>query len=258
MREVDRDELLADSQDPLLRHHLEPDLVECAWVAEPNGTTGSAGGTAYVVRHGVSWPDAPDGVRAALASGPPALLEGLLAEVAAQWPDPWRVVVEASAEPHLPAGWVPEPAHRWGWMLTDREPSAAQPDGHGGVEVVEVDDPDDVTALGAVAGRATMVRPDDPSVAWYGVRDATGDLVALGGLTRRASGAGHLRGIVTAPAHRGRGLATAVTAHLTRRALAGGGPAVLGVFDDNGRAIGVYERLGFRRLHSFVAGHPRR
>ena len=53
-------------------------------------------------------------------------------------------------------------------------------------------------------------------------------------------------GIFTVPSARGRGVGLAVTAAVTRAALASGARAALFVREDNGPARRVYDRLGFR------------
>jgi ribosomal protein S18 acetylase RimI-like enzyme len=77
----------------------------------------------------------------------------------------------------------------------------------------------------------------------------------VGALVRQGDGTGHLRGITTLAAHRGRGLGAAVTAALTTRALAAGsGLATLGVYTDNEVAVRLYRRLNYEVVHTFVAG----
>ena len=102
------------------------------------------------------------------------------------------------------------------------------------------------------------VRADDPEVlAWGGVVDGgmpgsngSGDLVAIGALVRRPSGAAYLASIATAEQARGRGLGSAVTAYLTRRAFASGAPdCILAHYHPNESARRIYLRLGYRTTH---------
>jgi ribosomal protein S18 acetylase RimI-like enzyme len=55
-----------------------------------------------------------------------------------------------------------------------------------------------------------------------------------------------LSGIAVEPALRGRGLGRAVTAELTRRAVARHGLCTLGMFSSNTVARRLYRRLGYR------------
>ena len=57
------------------------------------------------------------------------------------------------------------------------------------------------------------------------------------------------------PAVRGRRLGTTLSAALTRHALQhGSGVATLGVYVDNLPAVRIYERLGYRVVHTFTSG----
>ena len=76
----------------------------------------------------------------------------------------------------------------------------------------------------------------------------------MGALYRDPSGAGHLRSVSTHPDAAGRGLGTAVSAALTRAALAVSGTATRGVYVDNAPALAVYDRLGFRTVVTFRSG----
>ena len=77
-------------------------------------------------------------------------------------------------------------------------------------------------------------------------------LVAAGALNRQHDGTGQLRGITVLPSEERRGLGRLVSTALTRRALAGAsGTASLGVYTDNAPAIRLYERLGYRTVHTF-------
>nr|WP_281373086.1 GNAT family N-acetyltransferase [Kineococcus aurantiacus] len=67
-------------------------------------------------------------------------------------------------------------------------------------------------------------------------------------------GRGALFGLVVHPAHRSRGLGTALVRALEERARARGARgAVLEVEVDNPRALALYERLGYRRAGTTVA-----
>ncbi|MFD8014827.1 GNAT family N-acetyltransferase [Streptomyces sp. NPDC058955] len=88
---------------------------------------------------------------------------------------------------------------------------------------------DDPTALGLVA-----LPRDRPA-------GLAGGLVASDGVPE-------LRSLWVAPAARGRGLATRLIADVEEWARRSGAPALrLAVLTDNAPAIGLYERLGYRR-----------
>jgi predicted GNAT family acetyltransferase len=73
-------------------------------------------------------------------------------------------------------------------------------------------------------------------------------------VTRPGTGAPHLASIATAPAHRGRGLAAAVTAWLTRRALEHCTTGCsLARLDSARTAHRLYERLGYRTVQEFTS-----
>jgi len=117
------------------------------------------------------------------------------------------------------------------------------------------------------------VRADDPEVlAWGGVADTDtagsgdsaettggGDLVAIGALVRRPSGAAYLASIATAEQARCRGLGSAVTACLTRRAFASGASdCILAHYHPNESARRIYLRLGYRTTHRCTSAAFRR
>lgn len=80
------------------------------------------------------------------------------------------------------------------------------------------------------------------------VGDADGDLLATAQASPAVAGVSRVAGVYTVPAARGRGLAAAVTAAVTRRAF-DTGARHLCLFTDaaNPTSNGVYERLGYRR-----------
>jgi ribosomal protein S18 acetylase RimI-like enzyme len=113
-------------------------------------------------------------------------------------------------------------------------------------EVVPVDDAEAIAKVLAAALPHTSSRPGDRGVrGWYGVYDADGELLACGA-DRSANGVGNLVGIAVRPHAWGQGLGAAVTAAMTARLHAEFGAVLLGVTIGNERAIGLYERLGFR------------
>lgn len=88
-----------------------------------------------------------------------------------------------------------------------------------------------------------------PGQHWVGVRDDAGALVACGVREPGISGYPVLAGITVHPSYRGSGLGLAVTAYLTRAAIAERGVSVLGMYSDNDRARRVYHGLGYGGDH---------
>ncbi|GAA4851785.1 GNAT family N-acetyltransferase [Saccharopolyspora rosea] len=131
----------------------------------------------------------------------------------------------------------------FGWMhLVAEPPTAPAPD----VEWLAPSDEEAVTCLLRKANPRSYVFPDDPGARrWAGVRDADGELLAVGADTWPAPGVRFIAGVATHPDHRGRGLSTSVCAFLTRE-LAREGAVTLMVDADNTAALKVYRRLGFR------------
>ncbi len=81
---------------------------------------------------------------------------------------------------------------------------------------------------------------------WFGVRDDAGELVSLAALLVLA-GAGYVDNVATLPRARGRGMASAVTAHAVGEAATQGVRQVFLVADpDATEVVRMYERLGFR------------
>jgi ribosomal protein S18 acetylase RimI-like enzyme len=112
-------------------------------------------------------------------------------------------------------------------------------------------DETEITDLLDRAHATSTTRPGDTRVrAWYGIRapavsgSQPGRLLACGG-DRSRGGVGFLAGLTVDPAAQGGGLGTSLTAAMTRRLLSAYGCVALGVMADNGRAIAIYERLGF-------------
>jgi predicted GNAT family acetyltransferase len=92
--------------------------------------------------------------------------------------------------------------------------------------------------------------------AFFGVREH-GRLIAAGGthLYSASERVATIGNVYTHSAHRGRGLAAAVTAAVVRTLLARGtGTIALNVKSANAAAIAVYERLGFRFHARFYEG----
>ena len=73
-----------------------------------------------------------------------------------------------------------------------------------------------------------------------------GRLAAMAGQRMRPPGHVELSGVCTHPDYRGEGLATRLSAHVTRAILARGETPFLHAWKDNAGAIALYEKLGYR------------
>ena len=91
---------------------------------------------------------------------------------------------------------------------------------------------------------------------WAGIRDKhSGTLLSIGAQTLRGDRVPYLASIATAPHARGRGYGGAVTAFLTRSALASGHPlCTLAHYHPNPAARSIYLRIGYRTTHQNVSG----
>ena len=233
-------ELLASTADPFVRHHVDPALVRAVWTL----------GDAVVVSGGRGRPGEVTPGPVFTCVGPAADLVPLMAAVATSEPPPWRVTNSIAVDAQVPAGWARPGVHGWHWMLTE-----TCPDESAAADTVVVTDADEIDAVLDVSLADSFARPGAPGIeTWVGVR-REGRLLGVGALMRLPRGAGHLRGIGVLPEARGRGIGTAISAALTRRGIATGpGVCTLGVYTDNPTAIAMYERLGYRTVHTFTSG----
>lgn len=143
----------------------------------------------------------------------------------------------------------------WDWMWTTTDPARVPHES----DLVTLDDTAHAAELIELAAAHSPTGEGDPGTGathlWLGLRDDAGRLVSAGALQFLDSGAPHLAGIVTDTALRGRGLGRAVTAGLTRWAVARHGVCTLGMYSDNPPARAVYLGLGYRTAYAW---HSRR
>ncbi|GII49199.1 hypothetical protein Psi02_56230 [Planotetraspora silvatica] len=135
------------------------------------------------------------------------------------------------------------------WMATtSTTPAAPVRD----VAWLDPDEEPDVADLLKTANPDSYAVPGIPGVRrWAGIRDTTGELLAVAADAWSAPTVGLLAGVATAVQARGRGLGERTCRFVTDELLAEHDRAALMVDDGNPAAIGVYERLGFARR--FVA-----
>jgi GNAT superfamily N-acetyltransferase len=135
----------------------------------------------------------------------------------------------------------------WEWMYAAAAPPRVAAEDR--LVPLAEDDLDDISALLAEANPHTDARPFEHPGQWVGVRDGRGRLVACGVRETNAAGFPVLAGITVQPASRGTGLGVAVTAHLTRAAVADAGVCTLGLYSDNDVARRIYHGLGYTGDH---------
>lgn len=181
------------------------------------------------------------------------LLEGLVGRVAALGTESISIPQEYADQ--LAATFELGSGGEWDWMWTDREPPPAAHEDR----LTVLDDTDDAQELESLATAHSPTGEGDPGTGrtqlWLGIRSAGGELLAAGAMQSLDSGVPHLAGIVTHTDHRGRGLARAVTAGLTRHAVAAHGVCTLGMYSANPPARAIYSGLGY---HTAYAWHSRR
>ena len=156
--------------------------------------------------------------------------------------------LEALVHKHFRVG----PGSDWEWFWTDQAPAPLPAER----ALVTLDNAADAAELGsflADVSPTASARPGDAgNQLWVGARDDGGALVACGALQRTAAGSPHLASIAVRPDRRGEGLGAAVTAWLTRHALASGGVCTLGMYSHNDIARRLYLRLGYRGDHTWA------
>ncbi len=144
------------------------------------------------------------------------------------------------------------PGGDWDWMWTERAPDRL-PAEDALIELDDVRDAEDIVALNAIGSPTAESEPGSGRThLWLGIREH-GELTAAGAIHLTPGGAPHLAGIVVHPDQRGRGLGVAVTAGLTRRAIAEHGVCTLGMYADNDRARDIYDRIGFRVARAWAS-----
>jgi len=186
-----------------------------------------------------------------LVLGPPddaGALVGSMAGAGLHPADLTGVTVQRGSLPavatHLPVA----DGNEWEWMYAVAAPARVAAEDR--LVPLSEDDLPDIAALLAEANPRTDARPFEyPGQHWVGARDDEGRLVACGVRETNVAGFPLLAGITVHPDERGTGLGLAVTAHLTREAIADAGVCTLGMYSDNAVARRVYHGLGYTGDH---------
>jgi GNAT superfamily N-acetyltransferase len=209
--------------------------------------------TAYAVDGAVALPRLTHVRRhVLLVMGAPEPVDRLMAEVVAGGLHAEMTAVTvaraslAAVAAHLPL----TDGNDWEWLCTRSAPPTVAAEAR--LEALSRDDLDDLRSLLEVANPGTDARPfEGPDQHWVGARDETGRLVACGVREPAVSGWPILSGITVHPDARGTGLGLAVTAHLTRAAVADRGVCTLGMYSHNDVARRVYLGLGYGDVHAW-------
>lgn len=192
-------------------------------------------------RHGLLVMGPPDDVDRLLAA---MLADGALAggvgSVTVQ-----RGSLDAVAR-HLPL----DGGNEWEWLCTSAPPPPVATEDR--LVALGREDEPAIQELLALANPGTDARPfEHPGQHWVGVRDGGGALLACGVREPNLAGYPVLSGITVHPAARGTGLGLAVTAGLTRAAVAQAGVCTLGMYSHNDVARRLYTGLGYGQTHAW-------
>jgi hypothetical protein len=188
-----------------------------------------------------------------LVLGPPADVEPLVAAILERGlldPEVRSVTVQRGSLDAVARHVRLQEGNEWEWLCTTTPPPQVPAEPR--LVRLSSDHQPEIDALLAAANPGTDARPfAHPGQHWVGVRDDRGRLVACG--VRERSLAGHpiLSGITVDPTQRGLGLGLAVTAHLTRGAVADDSVCTLGMYSHNAVARRLYLGLGYGQVHEW-------
>ena len=190
------------------------------------------------------------------AVGPAGPAAALLVLAASELPrPPAAITVPRGALPLLPAQLRPPAPEDWDWFWTTSDPPAVPGERHVAELPTGERTAEELRAVLPAWSPRYSGEPGSPYVRrWCAVRDERGELLAVAAHVEYVPGVPHLASIATAPAARGRGLGAAVTAWLTRRALAERGICTMGMYADNAVARRLYRRLGYTDSHHWTSG----
>ena len=130
-------------------------------------------------------------------------------------------------------------------IYEDCEPIAPASAGNGWIELSESDVPE-MVALAELTKPGPFGRRTRELGTYLGIR-RSGTLVAMAGERLRLPGYTEVSAVCTHPNHTGRGYAAALITELVERIRNRGEVPFLHVRENNVRAIGLYEHLGFRK-----------
>lgn len=214
----------------------------------------SADSVGYVADGGVVWCRRLWNRNALIASGAPEPAAALCGDVVDSVPLD-RFTVPNPVFDRLPGEVPVSVGGRWLWFYTRSAPPVHDMEPR--CMWLKPDDYTEVDKLLDVAFPTASRRPDSDrtEVAWFGVRDDSGQLVGCGS-SDTTGGIGPMLGsIAVHPKARRQGLASGLTSWVTRRLLASGHRQVaLGSYAGEETTHRLYRRLGYRDLHVLVSG----
>lgn len=159
--------------------------------------------------------------------------------------DPVHVTATREAYAAVDASLPVRGGNTWDWMWTTTPPPILR--GEVRVEPVRDDEHDALIDFLQTHNASTHASPfARPGQQWVVVRDDSGQIIGCGCTEPGNADVPLLGGITVDSAQRGGGLGAAITAYLTREAIARTGASSLGVFEDNAHARTLYERLGYQ------------
>jgi predicted GNAT family acetyltransferase len=118
------------------------------------------------------------------------------------------------------------------------------------IEIVKLSeaDADEMVALTTLAFPGFFRQRTCEMGSYYGVRSASGELIAMGGERLKLDGFTEISAVCTHPSFRGRGLAAAIIWQVVREHHKEGVVSWLHVASANRRAEELYLRMGFKEI----------
>ncbi|HEX2704862.1 MAG TPA: GNAT family N-acetyltransferase [Candidatus Lustribacter sp.] len=159
---------------------------------------------------------------------------------------PFSLTLARTCLPLLDQGFRITAGDDWDWMWTLTSPPAS-PRAHAEQRDVIPLAGRDASAVARFLERHSPRASTQPGGDhdWFGIHDASGDLVAIGALGTTSAGAGHLSSVAVDEHRRGEGLGARITAELTRIAVQRCGACTLGLYADNAPARALYRSVGY-------------
>ena len=168
--------------------------------------------------------------------------EAALADVVALLPDKGWLLFLQAGEPPLPPGCRAVERGVGVQMVAEGFDPIDPPTG---IERLSEDDWPAMLAL-ATLTKPGPFRARTPEFGqFWGVKDASGRLLAMAGERLKVDGMSEVSGVCTHPDARGRGLAEQLSAHVASEIVRRGETPFLHAYADNAGAIRLYGRLGF-------------
>ncbi|HEY1176149.1 MAG TPA: GNAT family N-acetyltransferase, partial [Phytomonospora sp.] len=171
---------------------------------------------------------------------------------------PQRMMMPREIMLRLPEHLRPARVGEWRWFNVDAAPEPVP--GEERVTWLSSDDDEGKAAIDRLLGEAfpdASTRTADEQVkAWFGVYGEDGVTpIGCGAVSGPAPDVPFLASVTVHPSARRQGLASAMTAWVTRTLLASGHPFVsLGSMEGEDATHRLYRRLGYRDTHALMSG----